>query len=124
MTVIELPKAQGRLLIFGDTIVDETWYVDVKKLSPEAPIPVASLVCSEPVRSPGGASLAAAYARRRNYPSVYLTSVNPTIVDWLKQKGIDTHSLKNDISIELVTIIFLEWIMTLLSVTSPPQCTK
>jgi bifunctional ADP-heptose synthase (sugar kinase/adenylyltransferase) len=96
MTVIELPRVQGRLLIFGDTIVDETWYVDVKKLSPEAPIPVASLVCSEPVRSPGGASLAAAYARRRNYPAVYLTSVNPTIVDWLMQKGIDTHSLKND----------------------------
>lgn len=96
MTVTDLPKAPGRLLIIGDTIVDETWYVDVKKLSPEAPVPVASLVSSEPVRSPGGASLAAAYAYRKDYPAVYLTSVDSTIVDWLKQKGIDSYSLKSD----------------------------
>jgi bifunctional ADP-heptose synthase (sugar kinase/adenylyltransferase) len=70
--------------------------VDVKKLSPEAPIPVASLVSSKPVRSPGGASLAAAYARRRNYPVTYLTAVDSIIVDWLRQKGMDCFSLKND----------------------------
>lgn len=90
MTAIELPKAPGQLLIIGDTIVDETWYVNVRKLSPEAPVPVASLTSTEPIRSPGGASLAAAYAQTKRYPFTYLTCVDESTGEWLESKGINT----------------------------------
>jgi D-beta-D-heptose 7-phosphate kinase/D-beta-D-heptose 1-phosphate adenosyltransferase len=89
MTVIGSHKVLGQLLIIGDTIVDETWYVNVKKLSPEAPVPVASLVSTEPIRSPGGASLGAAYAQRNKFPFTYLTSVDEVTGKWLESLGIN-----------------------------------
>jgi D-beta-D-heptose 7-phosphate kinase/D-beta-D-heptose 1-phosphate adenosyltransferase len=89
MTVIGSHKVLGQLLIIGDTIVDETWYVDVKKLSPEAPVPVASLTSIEPLRSPGGASLAASYAQKNKYPFTYLTSVDEVTGKWLESLGIN-----------------------------------
>lgn len=50
------------LLIIGDLIIDETYYVNVDKLSPEAPVPSAQLTRLTPIRTPGGAGFAAAYA--------------------------------------------------------------
>jgi len=92
MTVIE--STQAKLLIVGDLIVDETWYVDSRKLSPEAPVPVAYLTTPKPHLSPGGASLAASYAHKQNYESVFLTAANRENRLWLEKKGIEIHSLE------------------------------
>ena len=77
----------------GDLIVDETWYVDAKKLSPEAPVPVGYLTSLKPHLSPGGASLAASYAIKQEYPFIFLTAASNDNKKWLRQKGINLHSL-------------------------------
>ena len=43
-----------KVAVIGDNLIDETWYGDVTKLSPEAPIPVHQL--SHKVYIPGGAA--------------------------------------------------------------------
>jgi len=83
------------MLIMGDTIIDETWYVDARKLSPEAPIPVGYLTSSVPHRSPGGASLAASYALKQGYPFTFLTATSNNNTRWLAAKGMDVHSLQS-----------------------------
>ena len=83
------------MLIMGDLIVDETWYVDANKLSPEAPVPVACLTSNKPLLSPGGASLAAAYAIKQNYQSIFLTATNRDNRLWLEDKNIEVFSLKS-----------------------------
>jgi len=82
-------------MIVGDLIVDETWYVDANKLSPEAPVPVAYLTSSEPHRSPGGAALAASYAHKDKKSSAFLTATNTDNEEWLADKGIEIYSLKS-----------------------------
>lgn len=78
----------------GDLIIDETWYVNTKKISPEAPVPVGFLTSEEPYLSPGGASLAASYATKQNYPIHFLTATNKERAIWLNNKGIDTHYIE------------------------------
>lgn len=81
------------MLIMGDLIIDETWYVNAKKLSPEAPVPVGYLTLPKPKLSPGGASLAASYALKQNYPFTFLTATNKDNRKWLQKKGMEVYSL-------------------------------
>jgi len=81
------------MLIVGDLIVDETWYVDARKLSPEAPVPVGYLTSPKPELSPGGASLAASYALKQKYPSQFCTMMEHSREEWLQSKGIKTWNL-------------------------------
>jgi bifunctional ADP-heptose synthase (sugar kinase/adenylyltransferase) len=55
-------------------IIDETYYVNVEKLSPEAPVPSAQLTRLTPIRTPGGAGFAAAYASTYDSLNVSLIS--------------------------------------------------
>lgn len=59
-------------MIIGDLLIDRTYYVDVHKISPEAPVPVAMLT-GPPVDTPGGAGLAAAFAAVDKIPAVFAT---------------------------------------------------
>jgi bifunctional ADP-heptose synthase (sugar kinase/adenylyltransferase) len=60
------------ILIVGDLIIDETYYVDVDRVSPEAPVPVASLTHCTPKRELGGAGNAIRYAHQQGLPYVGL----------------------------------------------------
>jgi D-glycero-beta-D-manno-heptose-7-phosphate kinase len=82
MTATDYPQAK-KLLIIGDTIVDETWYVKVSRLSPEAPVPVASILSKNPIRSAGGAALAAAYSTKIKFPSLFITTTDTSTSKWL-----------------------------------------
>jgi len=81
-----------KILIIGDLIIDETWYVNANKLSPEAPIPVAFLTSQLPHLSPGGAGLAASYAKKNNIDSVFYTAAHADNFVWLAAKGINIHN--------------------------------
>lgn len=50
------------ILVIGDLLLDETHYVKVRRISPEAPIPTAELLSHTPDVSPGGAGFAAAFS--------------------------------------------------------------
>jgi len=82
-----------KILVIGDTIIDETWYVDTKKISPEAPVPVACLTSVDPLKTPGGASLATSYARKHNIPISFLTATDSNNIAWLSKKGIDVYNI-------------------------------
>ena len=71
MTAIDSPKAdpEKKIFVIGDLLIDRTYYVDVPKLSPEAPVPVAMLT-GDSIDTPGGAGLAAAFATVNNIPVV------------------------------------------------------
>jgi D-beta-D-heptose 7-phosphate kinase/D-beta-D-heptose 1-phosphate adenosyltransferase len=90
MTVIESSQVQnGKLLIVGDLLIDRTYYVDVPKLSPEAPVPVAMLT-GEPINTPGGAGLAAAFAATKKIPIIFGTYTSiKTASDIQKDYDID-----------------------------------
>jgi len=60
----------ANILLIGDLLIDRTYYVDVLKLSPEAPVPVATLT-GDPIETPGGAGLAAAFAAANKIPTIF-----------------------------------------------------
>ena len=35
--------AQAKVLVVGDVMLDRYWFVDVSRISPEAPVPVAKI---------------------------------------------------------------------------------
>lgn len=93
MTATDSRQAgQGsKILLIGDLLIDKTVTVEVNKVSPEAPVPVASVLPGDHTReSPGGAGLAASYAIKDNIPIVFLTACPPIRADWLKELGIPT----------------------------------
>ncbi len=87
-------QAEGKVLIIGDLIIDRTWPVHVKKISPEAPVPVGNILSNEPIDTPGGASLAAAYAAKHKIPVLFLTATTPQTISWLEQQKIYTFSIQ------------------------------
>jgi len=46
--------AQLRILVVGDVMLDEYWFGDVKRISPEAPVPIVHVLSSD--ERPGGAA--------------------------------------------------------------------
>jgi bifunctional ADP-heptose synthase (sugar kinase/adenylyltransferase) len=74
---------QETILIVGDLLIDRTFYVDVTKLSPEAPVPVAMLT-GRSHNTPGGAGLAAAFAAKNSIPSIFCTYTSSHIADNLE----------------------------------------
>lgn len=84
MTASESTQAEpkAKVLIIGDLLIDRTYYVDVTKLSPEAPIPVAMLT-GKPIDTPGGAGLAAAFSAVDKIPSIFATYTSLEISTWM-----------------------------------------
>lgn len=74
--------------IIGDFIIDETKYVVVTKISPEAPIPVANLINYESFLTPGGAGLAAAYSKTKGLNTLFLSMLSP-----FSSKLLDEHKI-------------------------------
>jgi D-beta-D-heptose 7-phosphate kinase/D-beta-D-heptose 1-phosphate adenosyltransferase len=82
-----------KILIIGDLIIDKTIWVEVKKVSPEAPVPVAEILPYEgSQRSPGGAGFAAAFAEKDGIPSLFLTSCPVSTTSWLNKLGINAQA--------------------------------
>lgn len=72
-------------MLIGDLLIDRTYYVNVSKLSPEAPIPVAMLT-GEPINTPGGAGLAAAFSAVKKIPIIFGTYTCPKTAVWILQE--------------------------------------
>ena len=96
MTVIESIQVKqesppkGRMLLIGDLIIDRTWHVDVHKISPEAPVPVASLNHKSPIETPGAGGLGATFATKYfpDMETIFLTATTRERAGWLHSKGI------------------------------------
>jgi len=84
-----------KILIIGDLIIDETWYVNAAKLSPEAPVPTVFLTSPMAHISAGGASLAASYAKKNNFDSMLLTAASTDNFVWLSSKGIEVYNIQD-----------------------------
>lgn len=84
MTTTDSSQADhsGKLFVIGDLLIDSTFHVDVPKLSPEAPVPVAMLT-GNPINTPGGAGLAAAFASIDNIPVVFGTYTSLQTATWI-----------------------------------------
>lgn len=77
------------VLVIGDLILDELWYTNVYRLSPEAPIPTAELKTTAPSSlSLGGAGLTARLVADLGYKTTLLTSLSP-----LAEKLVEESSL-------------------------------
>jgi bifunctional ADP-heptose synthase (sugar kinase/adenylyltransferase) len=92
---VEKLVKQTNILIIGDLLIDETWDVDIRKISPEAPVLTAYLKEPNPRRSPGGAGLASSYATKHEIPIIFLTNTNQETKTWLRQKKINVHLLEH-----------------------------
>ena len=95
MTAIDSIHQERKIAILGDLILDETWSVEVKKISPEAPIPVASILSPTPVVTPGGAGLAASYAKLNSIPSFLLSTFSTEGLQTLNNKNINAVCLSD-----------------------------
>lgn len=82
------PQAQKKIAIIGDFIIDETWYTNTTKISPEAPVPVATLTSDKPHQTPGGAGLAAKYAAKNNLPICLLSAISKEAEKLLEENRI------------------------------------
>lgn len=83
-----------KLLILGDLLIDETYYVEASKLSPEGPCVVGNIIDRDPIRTAGGAGLAASYAQRKNIPYLFGTGSDSGY------KTIDSLGLKNSFCLQ------------------------
>jgi D-beta-D-heptose 7-phosphate kinase/D-beta-D-heptose 1-phosphate adenosyltransferase len=63
------------VLVIGDLIIDKTYYVQVKRISPEAPVPTAELLEECPHISPGGAGFAAAFSSAQGNKTILCSSM-------------------------------------------------
>lgn len=68
-----------KIVIVGDVMIDETWYCGCRRLSPEAPIPVASLLSKTEVL--GGAANVA-----KNLKALAPDDLDVYLCGWLGQK--------------------------------------
>ena len=80
------------ILILGDLIIDETWYVEVTRLNPEAPVPTAELTGVQPYREPGGAGFAAAWAASQGLKVSFISAVAEQNTPRLSKYGINVYS--------------------------------
>lgn len=80
------------LLVVGDLIVDETWPVEVVRLNPEVPVPTAEILSHTPIRTPGGAGFAAAWAAKHGVNVHLLTAASPQNAETLNEYGVHVHS--------------------------------
>ena len=76
------------LLVIGDLIIDETYHVEVNRISPEAPIPTAELLDKDPVRTAGGAGFTAAFAASQGINTTLLCANSSIDIP-----GVDIHSI-------------------------------
>lgn len=80
------------LLVIGDLIVDETWPVEVVRLNPEVPAPTAEILAHTPIKTPGGAGFAAAWAAKHGINTHLLTASSPQNAEILEKHKVHVHS--------------------------------
>lgn len=95
-------KIQGkRILIIGDLMVDEYWIGGVKRISPEAPVPIVNVVKRE-LRLGGAANVAFNVAALGAKPFLFGTVGDDTmgkrIIQLLQAKGMDERGVIVDSS--------------------------
>ena len=91
-TLIESDQAEkGKILLIGDLLIDKTYYVKPTKISPEAPVLVASTLSPVPIEKAGGAGLAASYAVKNidDTDFIFYTAISKEKKKWLEEKGIN-----------------------------------
>ena len=66
----------NKILVIGDLVIDETYYVEVNRISPEAPVPTAELLQAKPEKTPGGAGFAAAFAKAQGHDVYLCTAIS------------------------------------------------
>jgi D-beta-D-heptose 7-phosphate kinase/D-beta-D-heptose 1-phosphate adenosyltransferase len=108
MITIDSPKVdhESRILLLGDLLIDQTIPVEVKKISPEAPVPVVDLIPDKPaIESPGGAGLAASYAVKDNIPILFMTACPKERANWLNDLKIPTSFIRTSDNIKKTRFI-------------------
>ncbi len=91
--------AQADILVFGDAMLDEYWWGDVSRISPEAPVPVVEV--EKTGNKPGGAAnvalnIAALGGKPHLLSVVGEDDGRKRLLGCLKEKNIDTSALVVD----------------------------
>jgi D-beta-D-heptose 7-phosphate kinase/D-beta-D-heptose 1-phosphate adenosyltransferase len=93
-----LPK----ILVIGDFILDQTYHVEVNRISPEAPTITAELLEKYSSRTPGGAGFAAAWAAQHGYPTTFLGLLSDKLIAAMQRTysltSISIESIENPVS--------------------------
>lgn len=92
----------NNILVIGDLIIDETYHVEVNRISPEAPIPTAELLQANPEQAAGGAGFAAAFARKQAHNAFLCTSatIDNASMMWFKHQVriIQIHGTRHNVT--------------------------
>jgi len=84
-----------RILIIGDLIIDKTRYVNVNRISPEAPVPTAELIDLEPEEAPGGAGFAAAFSAAQGNHTFLCSAFSPDSINLMNTYDVSTIIAEN-----------------------------
>lgn len=94
-----------KIYILGDTLIDKTYYVKTSRVSPEASCLIGELDSRSPIITPGGASLGASYAQRKNIPYHFVTLVDDNNKNFLESKKISLTKLEDTENSEKIRYI-------------------
>ena len=99
MTADKLDLSQlrrARILVVGDVMLDRYWYGEVKRISPEAPVPIVRIQTERTRETPGGAANVAVNAAALGANVALLSVVGDDepgrkLAELLEKAGVSTH---------------------------------
>lgn len=87
--------AKLRVLVVGDVMLDEYWFGDVNRISPEAPVPVVRVTRSD--RRPGGAANVARNVAAFGAKATLLAVVGPDDTATRLRELLEEHGIAHDL---------------------------
>jgi rfaE bifunctional protein kinase chain/domain len=87
---------KARILVVGDVMLDRYWYGEVKRISPEAPVPIVRIQTERTRETPGGAANVAVNAAALGANVALLSVVGDDepgrkLAELLEKAGVGTH---------------------------------
>lgn len=86
---LELDKNKTKIGVVGDAMIDQYYHVNVKKISPEFPIPVMLSECENSLDQPGGAANVAYQFQDFNVNANLVSFIDKEAKDFFVSKNLD-----------------------------------
>ena len=90
--------SQLRVLIVGDVMLDEYWFGDVHRISPEAPVPIVKITRSD--ERPGGAANVARNIVAFGAQAMLLSVVGPDATAARLRTVLDANGIRHDLQVD------------------------
>ena len=97
---IELDKDKTKIGVVGDAMIDQYYHVNIKKISPEFPIPVMASDCESSLDQPGGAANVAYQFKDFNVEVNLISFIDKLSKDFFVSKNLDV-SLSVEIDVKI-----------------------